>query len=141
MADDSEWERRRYLRMFGAGVAGSLAGCSRALGSSDGGSGKGAGSACADALEITEQSARIGPGTIPEVQLSLHNAGDVALEYEVLVVFQQGTSLGIDARTGRDVLAGTLDPGETVVETATDDARDVRNTDQYELRPSVACDP
>ena len=141
MADRLRWERRRYLRTLGAGVAGSLAGCSTALGSSDGGSGSGAGSACAETLDITEESIQIGPGNVPEVRLRLHNRGDLQLEYEVLVVFEQGTSLGIDARTGRDVLSGTLDPGETAQETATDDARDIRNTDQYELHPSVDCDP
>ncbi len=140
MAVRLRWERRQYLRALGVGVAGMLAGCARALGSSDGESGGGTESRCAGALEITEESARIGPGTVPEVRLRLRNAGDVPLEYELLVVFEQGTSIGIDARTGRDVLSGTLAPGETVVETATDDARDIRNTDQYELYPSVACD-
>ena len=132
-------ERREFLRGLGIAGAGVVAGCSTASGESGEKSREQTDPACADQLDVVEESARLGPGTVPEVRLRLRNTGDAPLQYELLVVFQQGTSLGIDARTGRDRLSGALDPGETAVETATDDARDIRNTGQYELRPSVTC--
>jgi len=138
MSDGTLWTRRRCLRALGLSLAGPLAGCSTAVGD-NAGSDATDGPACADDVEVTEQSARIELGQTPEVQLRVQNTGSVTLDYELVVVFEQGTSLGIDARTGRDILTGTLEPDEAVLKTATDDASDVRNTDHYELSLSVTC--
>jgi hypothetical protein len=91
---------------LGLGFAGPLAGCSTAV---EGDAGRD-GPACADGFEVTEQSARVGPGQVPEVWLRVRNDGTVTVDYELVVVFEQGTSLGIDARTGRDVLSGDASP-------------------------------
>lgn len=88
---------------------------------------------------MTEGATQIGPGTVPRVDVRLENTGEKPIDYELTVIFQQGTSLGIDARTGRSTLSGTLGPGETVRRTATDDARDIRNTDSYVLSLSLSC--
>jgi len=138
MSDGMLWTRRQCLRALGLSVAGPLAGCSTAVGDSAGPDATN-GPACANDVEVTEQSARVELGQVPEVEVRVRNTGSVTLDYELVVVFEQGTSLGIDARTGRDMLTGTLEPDEAVVETATDDASDVRNTDHYELSLSVTC--
>jgi hypothetical protein len=136
-SDETRWSRRRWLATVGAGVSAGLAGC---VGSDAGPTIAVSGEApCADAVAVTEEAARVVTGQRPEVRLRLRNTGDVPVAYEVRVVFLQGTSLGIDARTGRTTLDGTLGPGETTTRVATDDARDVRNTDTYELDVSVAC--
>jgi hypothetical protein len=88
---------------------------------------------------VAEEAARIETGRVPKVSLRLENRGDAPLAYEVRVIFTQRTSLGIDARTGRDVVSGRLAPGGTAGVLATDDARDVRNTDAYDVDVSVTC--
>ncbi|MFB6297789.1 MAG: hypothetical protein ABEH56_04640 [Salinirussus sp.] len=141
MTDRSGWDRRRCLRVAGAGLAGALAGCAGTA--SDAGGGRTVevrdAPSCAEGFTITETSATVGTGTVPEVRLRLRNEGDVPVRYDVLVVFEQGTSLGIDARTGRDSLTGTLEPAAEVVLTATDDATDIERTDNYEVSASVGC--
>lgn len=135
--DAARWNRRRLLGAVGAGATTLLAGCADTDGrSAVDVTGE---SPCVDGVTVTEEAVRIATGEVPEVRLRLRNAGSEPVDYEVRVVFLQGTSLGIDARTGRAVVSGTLAPGETTVEVVTDDARDVRNTDTYDLDVSVVC--
>jgi hypothetical protein len=129
------WSRRRWLELLGVCAATALAGCAD-TGPPVAVTGD---AACADAVTVTEVAVRIRTGTIPRVELGLHNTGAEPVAYEGRVVFIQGTSLGIDTRTGRDAFSGTLAPDERTSVVATDDARDVRNTDAYELFLSVTC--
>jgi hypothetical protein len=94
---------------------------------------------CADGFRIAERDATIGKGIVPEVRLSLRNDGSEPVAYEIRVIFRQGTSLGIETRTGRDTLVGTIPAGETVTATATDDSLDTRNTTEYVLAVSLSC--
>jgi hypothetical protein len=140
-AIDRSRSRRRYLAGLSAVLSSVLAGCTGATRVGEGAPPTEEPPACAEGVRISEASARIGDGRVPAVTLRVHNAGDAVVEYEVVVIFQQGTSLGIDARTGRDTLSGRVGPGETVTATATatDDAQESRNTDDYELDVSLAC--
>jgi hypothetical protein len=132
--------RREYIAGLAAAVA-TLAGCT--AGASDPGGptlrGESDRPSCAEGFRIVEREATIGKGTIPEVRLALQNDGSGPVAYEVRVIFRQGTSLGIEARTGRDTLAGTVPAGETVTATATDDSLDARNTTEYVLGVSLSC--
>jgi hypothetical protein len=94
---------------------------------------------CAEEFRIVEREATIGKGTVPEVRLALRNEGSEPVAYVVRVIFRQGTSLGIETRTGRDTLEGTVPAGETVTATATDDSLDTRNTTEYVLGVSLSC--
>jgi hypothetical protein len=137
MSSRTSLRRRRWLGLLGVGAVTALAGCA----DTDSGPPLSVtGDApCADAVTVTEEAARIETGAVPEVRLRIHNTGDEPVTYELRVIFLQGTSLGIDSRTGRQTLSGTLAPGESRLVVATDDARDVRNTDAYELSLSVSC--
>lgn len=139
MSDHPGWSRRRWLRVVGAGLAGGVAGCTGRGGTNERSLAATDDVPCADDFRVTAEAARIELGTVPRVRLRLHNTGDVRIEYGITVIFQQGTSLGIDTRTGRTTLSGTLDPGESVRRTATDDARDIQNTGSYELSVSLSC--
>lgn len=139
MPEKSRVGRRRYLRTLCAGLAGASAGCAGRGGTSGRTAGATDDAPCADSFRVTEEATRIGPGTVPRVDIRLENTGEKPIDYELTVIFQQGTSLGIDARTGRNTLSGRLGPGETVRRTATDDARDIRNTDSYVLSVSLSC--
>ena len=133
MCSSEGFSRRRWLSAVAAVAA--TAGC---IGTDDTAPTTATGP-CSDAFRLTERRTRLGKGVVPEVELRLENVGDRPIGYELLVVFLQGTSLGIDARTGRDRLRGRLTPGETVTVTATDDAPDIRNTQRYELTVTVSC--
>lgn len=141
MATEQGVARRRFLQAAGVAVAGGLAGCARSGAvaepseelefQSD--------ATCADDFEIFEEAAQIELGSRPTVRLRLRNAGESPIGYDITVIFEQGTSLGIPARTGRAELSGALGPGETLVEAATDDASDVENTESYKLNVSLDC--
>ena len=94
---------------------------------------------CADGLRIREIAATVGGGTRPVVEFHVENQGSKPLRYELQVIFEQGTSSGIDARTGRSTVSGTLNPGETMTHQVSDDARDIRNTDSYAVNVAVTC--
>ena len=134
MYGSERFSRRRWLSAVAAAVA--TTGC---VGTDDA-TPTAATGPCSDAFRLTERRTRLGKGVVPEVELRLENVGDRPISYELLVVFLQGTSLGIDARTGRDRLRGRLAPSETVAVTATDDAADIRNTQRYDLTVTVSCD-
>jgi hypothetical protein len=133
MRSSEGFSRRRWLSAVAAAAA--TAGC---VGTDDATPTTATGP-CSDAFQFSERRTRLGKGVVPEVELQLENAGDRHIGYELLVVFLQGTSLGIDARTGRDRLRGRLAPGETVTVTATDDTVDIRNTQRYDLEATVSC--
>lgn len=130
-------ERRRRELLGGVAAAlSAVAGCST---TGTTGQGTTARPSCAAGFEVRDRQASIERGTAPTVTLTLHNAGETPVEYEVTVQFTQGTSLGRPIRSGRDVLTGTLASGETVTRTATDDAPEIENTSGYELAVAIAC--
>jgi len=139
VSDEPRVGRRQWLRTLGVGIAGVTAGCAGRDGANDRTAGATDDAPCADNFRITDEATQIGLGTVPRVDIRLENTGEGPIDYELTAIFQQGTSLGIDARTGRSTLSGTLGPGETVHRTATDDARDIRNTDSYVLSVSLSC--
>lgn len=139
MPDERRWDRRRWLGVVGFALAGGTAGCAERGDASDGSIDLSDDAPCADGFRITETAVDIQTGAVPRVRLRLDNTGETPIEYELVVIFQQGTSLGIEARTGRTTLSGTLEPGESVQRTATDDATDIRNTDTYDLSVSLSC--
>ncbi|PSP94700.1 hypothetical protein BRC91_04840 [Halobacteriales archaeon QS_4_62_28] len=132
------WDRRTYLAGLSTAVAAVVSGCSTTTEGQDGLNDFDR-PPCAEGFRITEAEVDIGNEQIPVVELALHNGGDVPVGYEIRVVFQQRTSLGKEARTGRDMLTGTIPPGETVMQTATDDATDIRSTTRYGLDVSLRC--
>jgi hypothetical protein len=140
MCTRRRWRRREYVAGLAAAVTG-LSGCTAGAGDSSGSMGMGASDPppCAEGFRIAERDATIGKGTVPEVRLALRNDGSESVAYDIKVIFRQGTSLGIETRTGRDTLAGTVPAGETVVATATDDSLDIRNTTEYVLGVSLSC--
>ena len=97
------------------------------------------GKPCVDAFRITEESVRFPNGSVPEVRLRLSNTGDDPIEYDLDVIFEQATSTGIYAKSGRDTLSGTIVAGGSVVVTATADGLDARSTDRYDVEVSLAC--
>lgn len=97
------------------------------------------GKPCVDAFRITEESVRFPNGSVPEVRLRLGNTGDDPIEYDLDVIFEQATSTGIYAKSGRDTLSGTIVAGGSVVVTATADGLDARSTDRYDVEVSLAC--
>lgn len=97
------------------------------------------GKPCVDAFRITEESVRFPNGSVPEVRLRLGNTGDGPIEYDLDVIFEQATSTGIYAKSGRDTLSGTIVAGGSVVVTATADGLDARSTDRYDVEVSLAC--
>ena len=94
---------------------------------------------CAGAFRITEESVRFPNGSVPEVRLRLGNTGDDPIEYDLNVIFEQATSTGIYAKSGRDTLSGKIIAGGSVVVTATADGLDARSTDRYDVEVSLAC--
>ena len=94
---------------------------------------------CADDLQIRQIGATVGGGTRPVVEFRIKNQGSEPIKYELQVIFEQGTSLGIDARTGRSTVSGTLSAGETIIQQVSDDARDIQNTDSYTVNVAVTC--
>ncbi|MBB6646100.1 hypothetical protein [Halobellus ruber] len=143
MSEEPSLARRRCLRAAGVALAGGLAGCARsgAVAAPSDDLDFRSDAPCADDFEVVEEAARIELGSQPSVRLRFRNTGEVPIRYEVTVIFEQGTSLGIPARTGRDTLSGRLDPGETVVASATDDAADIENTEFYDVSVSLECLP
>ncbi len=133
--------RRGYLRAAGVAIVGGLAGCARSGAVAEPSDEREfqSNAACADDFGIFEESAQIELGSQPTVRLRLRNAGEVPIGYDITVIFEQGTSLGIPARTGRAELSGRVDAGETTVVSATDDASDVENTESYKLNVSLDC--
>ncbi|MFB6117215.1 hypothetical protein [Halosegnis sp.] len=124
--------RRRWLAALGSTTVPLTAGCIRS-------DTEATAPPCADAFQVTEERAQLGKGVVPVVELQLANVGSTPIGYDLLVVFQQGTSLGIDARTGRAQFAGALGPDETRKVTATDDGKDAKNTQMYELEVELRC--
>lgn len=94
---------------------------------------------CASGFEITDRTIRIETGSIPEVALVLQNTGQEPIEYDIAVTFEQKTSLGLPEPTGKDRLTGSLQPDATETRTATDDAYEIENTDEYSLDVSLSC--
>jgi hypothetical protein len=137
----SDWTlcRRQYLSGVAVGLACATAACSQQQTAGGDTPTDGNRPPCADGFRVVEESARVESGTVPEVRLRLENAGDSTVAYEIRVIFQQSTSLGIEARTGRDSLSGTVSPGETLQRQATDDSYEIQNTDTYLLETSVRC--
>ncbi|ESS05769.1 MAG: hypothetical protein A07HB70_01898 [uncultured archaeon A07HB70] len=147
---DQSWRRRRVLRgVCGAALAGGLAGCVAAgQGREDPAeAGRNAGATvtvsgeppCADSFRVVEAAARVSTGRVPRVRLRFVNEGDAAVDYEAVVKFRQGTSLGLPEPSGRTTLAGGLAPGEATVRTASDDGPEARNTDSYAVEATVSC--
>jgi hypothetical protein len=132
-------ERRRAVL---AGVAASLCGVT----------GCGAGAAtdvrptatpdrpsCAAGFRIVGREERIARGTVPEVEFRLHNGGDATVAYDLRVRFEQATSTGLREPSGRDVLVGTLGPGETTTVTATTESAERTSTTGYSLDVTLSC--
>jgi hypothetical protein len=86
---------------------------------------------CADDLQIKQIAATVGGEVHPVVELQVENQGSNPISYELQVIFEQGTSLGIDARTGRSTVTETVDGGEIITHQVSDNARDIKNTDSY----------
>ncbi|MFB6192298.1 MAG: hypothetical protein ABEI11_03135 [Haloarculaceae archaeon] len=138
MPERNRMRRRRYLLGLAAAASVPTAGCATTAGAGTR-TGDDDRPPCAAGFDVTVLDARIGKGTVPELRLRLRNDGESPVAYRLSVVFRQGTSLGIEARTGRDSLSGRLAAGESVEVTATDDAPDVRNTTDYRIDASVTC--
>ena len=140
MAEQCRVRRRRYLAGIATAMACGVTGCAET-----GGSGVGGGTdndeeePCAGAFRITEESVRFPNGSVPEVRLRLGNTGDDPIEYDLNVIFEQATSTGIYAKSGRDTLSGKIIAGGSVVVTATADGLDARSTDRYDVEVSLAC--
>jgi hypothetical protein len=141
MAEQCRVRRRRYLAGIATAMACGVAGCAETGGSGVGGAGTDddEGKPCVDAFRITEESVRFPNGSVPEVRLRLGNTGDGPIEYDLDVIFEQATSTGIYAKSGRDTLSGTIVAGRSVVVTATADGLDARSTDRYDVEVSLAC--
>jgi len=115
-----------------------LAGCSAAAGTSERGVAPDR-PACADGFRIGGREERIGRGTVPEVAFRLRNDGDVAVEYELRVTFEQATSTGLPEPSGHDILTGTLAPGASAVVTAATESDERTSTTGYDLDVTLAC--
>ncbi|WP_049935153.1 COG1361 family protein [Haloplanus natans] len=131
-------ERRALLAGLSAALTG-LAGC---------GSGAAPGTRstvapdrppCADGFRIVDREERIERGAVPEVTVRLHNDGDVTVEYDLRVEFEQATSTGLREPSGRDRIVGTLAPGASVAVTATTDSAERTSTTDYSLDVTLAC--
>jgi hypothetical protein len=140
MTDRSRPRRRTVLGLSVTALAG-LAGCGATAGATADPSPRVAPDRppCAAGFRIVDREARIEKGTVPDVTFHLRNDGDVAVDYELRVEFEQGTSLGRPVRTGRDAIEGTLAPGAAAAVTATDDAYEVGNTTGYALEVTLDC--
>ncbi len=147
---DRAWQRRRVLQgVCGAALAGGGAGCVAAGQERErpAEAGRNAGSTvtvsgdppCVDAFRVVETAARVSTGRVPLVRLRFVNEGAAAVDYEAVVRFRQGTSLGLPEPSGRTTLTGRLAPGEAAVRTASDDGPEARNTDSYAVEATVSC--
>lgn len=138
MCGDGGYRRRRFL-LSAAAVA--VAGCQGNAAPPEQSQVATGRPECASGFEIADRTARIETGSVPEVDLVLQNTGQVPIEYDIAVTFEQKTSLGLPEPTGRDRLTGVLQPDATVTRTATDGAYEIENTDEYSLDVSLSCSP
>jgi hypothetical protein len=129
--------RECLVALVGGGLA-SLGGCAEASGARKLAPDR---PRCAEGVRVAERRARLRRGTPPEVELAVSNDGEVPVAYELRVVFLQRTSTGFDERAGRDVLAGTVAPGESVTTTATDHSLAAESATAYRLDASLSCEP
>ena len=135
MGEKGSYHRRRFL----LGVAAALAGCQTTASPTDQPQVATDRPQCASGFEITDRTAFIQTGSVPEVELRVRNSGSEPVTYDITVTFEQKTSLGLAEPTGRARLTGTLQPGATEILAATDDAYEIENTDEYTLEVSLAC--